>query len=156
MDDWLIRFYQDLCAYAAKNNVRNLTSAAENALEVATQETGAATQLKRPMISSQHVGTIQVRQKIMQKSDFVPDRAHVNPALPGENDNRRPFLEFQHVLLVLVGVGFLNASEAVCNRPDRCDQTCLVSWLWRFDTFFGRLPPPRVRLRQYPKDRVNH
>ncbi|WP_415400745.1 hypothetical protein [Tateyamaria sp. SN3-11] len=71
-DDWLISFYQDLCAYAAKNNVRNLTSAAENALEVATQEIGAAMQLKRPMISSQHVGTIQVRQKSCRKVILFP------------------------------------------------------------------------------------
>ena len=56
-DDWLISLCQDLCVYAEKNNLRNVTSAAEHALEVAIQETRAATQLKRMVNSSQRVGT---------------------------------------------------------------------------------------------------
>ena len=67
-DDWLISLCQDLCAYAEKNNLRNVTSAAEHALEVAIQETKAATQLKRLVNSSQHVGTVHGPRPIAYRS----------------------------------------------------------------------------------------
>lgn len=52
-DDWLIGVCQDLCAYAEKNNLRNVSSAAEYALQVAIQEVEAPTRLKRLVNPSQ-------------------------------------------------------------------------------------------------------
>ena len=66
--NWIIDFCEDLCAYAKENNMYNMTSAVEHALEMAIQETEASQQLKRLVNSSQHVGTVQVRQTHVQTS----------------------------------------------------------------------------------------
>ncbi len=66
--DWLIGVCQDLCAYAEKNNLRNVTSAAEYALEVAILETEGATRLQQLINSTHSARTFQARKPRKQSS----------------------------------------------------------------------------------------